>query len=590
MLISRPLPRAFGVLASETNHAADAALLEALPHLAPDAQTAAIDLLVRREHTPTLVNLVSRARTLEEHVRQRLIARIGGLHSAARAAMSSPAFEGRASAIELIVASEAGGLAYLLSDALRSRCHQTRDLAAVSLHEMTRRVLDQFDAAAGPDFAVRADSLAEALRTAVLRWELHLQPKVIEAALWMIERVEPAIAEKLAKPHGKLVHALNEIIEGATDPRLAAAVLRALRFPELRAAASRAIMRANSAPFVHALIHESWILIDAEVEHGLRWVPEGRWLEDWAGGLPGVDDRHAARWVRVAAAIGGSANRKVERLRALVDAPRPAVRREALWRLVEDSSEPATGVLRLIASRTGDELSAVAARECRRRQGPTPARAASSSFPGRPDNAATTLQALRQQLASADPLDRARGLRDAQESRLSRELIKEVYRLANDPDRVVRACAVTALVDIPGPTTTRLLRAALHDPDDRVQANAIEALDRLDAHDHVDSIRPKLESSNSRVRANAVRALLRVEVREAGAALLDMLEDPAEAQRIGALWVVERLQLRSVIQRVAELSRKDPDARVRKRALRVLSELTARPMTGGQRPLADVPL
>ncbi|UCC30575.1 MAG: HEAT repeat domain-containing protein, partial [Phycisphaerales bacterium] len=80
---------------------------------------------------------------------------------------------------------------------------------------------------------------------------------------------------------------------------------------------------------------------------------------------------------------------------------------------------------------------------------------------------------------------------------------------------------------------------------------------------------PKLGSPNNRVRANAVKSLLRTELRRAGKVLLDMLEDPSPATRLSALWVIERMQSRAALNRVGDMSRADPDERVRRRAKRV---------------------
>ena len=125
------------------------------------------------------------------------------------------------------------------------------------------------------------------------------------------------------------------------------------------------------------------------------------------------------------------------------------------------------------------------------------------------------------------------------------------------------------LAKLPGPTTSRILRAAADDQDERVQANAIEALEVLDSEDRRRCTEPKLESPNSRVRANAVKSLLRAELHQAGEILLDMLEDSSPAHRLSALWVVERLELRAVAGRLLDISQNDPDQRVKRRAARV---------------------
>jgi HEAT repeat protein len=567
----------------ERNRAADAALLEAMPTLDSSAQRSALDLLLRRDHMPTLLALVKTFQTMEEPLRGLIRQRAGALHSAIRAGIGSSAMEDRSAAIELIVAGGDTRLAYLLSDALGSACPRTREIAALSLHDLTRRTLEAIDAAPPSDrakLAACADHLGEALRAAVLRWETHFQPKALEAALWLIDRVEPAIAAKLREPHAKIAHMLGEMLSAAADPWLAAAVLRALAMPELRSSASRAVKRANTPRFMRALLHEAWVLADLDIDHGLRWVHEGPWLDAWAAELYALDDSDAARLPQMLGCLGGVPERKMQRFRAMLDAPRAAVRREVLWRLVADSSEAATTLLQLLASRTEDELARVADRECRRRQrraggtGVTkPAEDVAGTTDGNvPPDRRSAAQRVREKLNSQDALDRGKGLRMARKLALTSELAQEFYRLANDRDRVVRAAAISALTDLPGPTTTRILRAALNDPDDRVQANAIEALDRLNIQTCMESIRPKLGSDSSRVRANAVRALLRAEVREAGGVLLDMLEDPSQAQRISALWVIERLRLRSVLHRVMEMSRADADERVRRRAARILAE------------------
>ncbi len=611
MASARPLPPALKLLGTDPNRAVDAALLEALPHLDPDVQGPALDTLVQREHGPTLLALVVRVREFGEPFREQIIRRVGGLHSALRSTIGSTALEDRAAAIDLIVGGNDAALAYLLADALRSPCHRTRELAANGLHEMTRRMVDEeapSKSSTAPAASThRRHGIVEALRTAVSRWELHFQPKVLEAALWMGDQTEPAILEKLQAPHAKIAHMLAEILEGASDPRLAGAVLRALAVPALRAAAARAVTQGNKPPFLRALLRESWLLGDPELERGLRWVQEGPSLDHGSVDLPRLKEPEVNGLARIIAGVGGSQERKTANLHKMIETAHPIARRAALWRLIDDPGEKSTDVLRMIAARGGDELAPIAARELRRRTGDRTARppqpamlgrsADESPFPDawkefwndfaqlspaqRTDQAPRiraevqdAAQRIRAKLRAADAADRTRALQIAKTLGFLHETEDEVHRLVNDPDQVVRATSVSALSELPGPTTVRLLRAALNDPDERVQANAVEALDRLKVDDLATSLRAKLASPNSRIRANAVRALLRLEVREAGEVLLEMLEGPSTSDRASALWVIERLHLRSVLRRVADISRSDPDDRVRRRARRMVSELT----------------
>jgi hypothetical protein len=608
---SRPPPPALAFLAGERNRAADAALLEALPDLESHARSAAMDVLVRRAHAPTLAALVFRYGDYDEELRHLVSRRIGGLHAAARAAIGSGTFEDRAGAVELIRDSGEGKLAYLLADAVRSTCRQTRELAAGALYDMAARLLDRLSTQPPPTDAsvvnAQADGLAEAIRTAVQRWELHFQPKVLEAALWMAERVEAAVLEKLQEPQSKIVHVLSEMIEGASDPRLAGAVLRALAVPSLRPAAARAITHARNPLFIRALARRCWLLADREIEHGCRWVYEGPWVDDWLGEVRELADAEAAGVVRFLGAIGGPQEKRMERFRTLLDTRGEEVRRAVLWQVIGDPDKPATDLLTMIAARTGDEIAEIAARECRRRHRETPAQArprgdgvaeghvrAADAFAAffegfdrltptertkltaeLKDGVADVAGYVRAKCASASPIERCRAVRVAKVLGVLDEVAQEVQQLAHDGEAVVRSTAVGVLSDLPGPTTTRILRDAVNDPDARVQANAIEALDRLNVEDRLPYIKAKLSSPHSRVRANAVRALLRVELREAGEVLLDMLEDPSQAHRLSALWVIERMRLRSVLHRIVELSRGDPDERVRQRAQRVFRDLGA---------------
>jgi HEAT repeat protein len=190
-------------------------------------------------------------------------------------------------------------------------------------------------------------------------------------------------------------------------------------------------------------------------------------------------------------------------------------------------------------------------------------------------NETALLQQLAAKLVSPEPQDRAKGLRVVRAFGLGERLAEQVYRLVNDADAVVRSVAVALLGELGGATARRILRRCLDDPDPRVQANAIEAIDRLEVSAREEQLVRKLGAEHHRVRATAVAALLKMKVHQAGEVLLDMLENPARAQRIAALWVVERLELGSLLHRLEYLARRDPDLQVRRRASRVLRSTSA---------------
>lgn len=608
----RPLPRVFSLLTTERNRAVDDALIEALPHVEGAVRSAALDLLRKRARPESLATVIARCPCYDKTLQEAVLRRLGEFHAGVRRAIESTVFEERAAAIEAVAAAEDDTCAYLLADALRAHCPRTRELAAGAVHRMTASLLARRDAGMTPDDArvyhACAERWTEVLRTVVQFWETHMHAEALEAALWMIETVEPALLKKLSQSQNRIVHSLNEILESASDPRLAGFVLRALSIADLRTAAVLAITNARDPKFAGALIEEAWLLGDTAIEHGCRWVRDAAPIRDWIVGMAGIDARLAARAVRWIDATGGPREHTLTLLRDLSNADSDELRRAVVWRLVDDDTPGATELLTTIAARSHDPVGDIAARECRRRL-PLSARASPLGPPGgRGDALSATTRAfnrffeeydrltpaerdklarelaeavpdLSQRLAArldaANPLERTAALRMLPAFGLVAVQADRIYRCAHDADALVRSAALTLLGDLPGVTSQRLLRAALNDPDARVQATAVEMLERIDARGHAEPIRNKLDSSDNRVRANAIKALMRVELEKAGSALLEMLDDESHMHRVSALWVVERLRLPSVFDRIAAMSRDDADPRVRARARRVLRHLDA---------------
>ncbi|UCC32341.1 MAG: hypothetical protein JSU86_08665, partial [Phycisphaerales bacterium] len=397
---------------------------------------------------------------------------------------------------------DAGRLAYLLADAVRSRCRRTRELAAAGFYRMTAGLLHRLEtdptAEEVADLDVQADCLAEALATAVQRWEIHFQPKVLEAALWLGDRVEPAIKNKLHERRSKIARILNDILEGTSDPRLAGFLLRALAVPELRPAAARAISRARDGTLLRAMFIESWLLADAGIERGCRWIQGGQWLRQAVKVLFELDGAHLGGAVRFLAAVGGPHRRKIELFRELIGAGLAEIRCAVVWHLVHDKSEAATNLLNIVAMRPTDSIARMATREVRHRRSgaglavgtrQSALESISESTPHdvfdrywsqfddfSPDQRLEAGNAigphvpdlgtlLRGKLASGEPLDRARALRMVSSLGLVTGLEESVRHLAHDPEPVVRSLAIGMLVELPGPTTERVLRAAVNDPE-----------------------------------------------------------------------------------------------------------------------------
>ncbi|MHC4696331.1 MAG: HEAT repeat domain-containing protein [Planctomycetota bacterium] len=611
-MAGRSLPSVFRFLADEENVAVDAALAEALPHLDRAVQPAALELLIERDHLRSQVSLVGGFAESDGPLRTLVAQHVGDLFGAVRATIDSPVFEHRTGAIELIVETRCGPLMYLLADALRHRCQRTRDLAAGGLRGMTAGLLNSFDNE--PDageiaaLSTLAEGLAEALGRAVLTWEIHRRREALEAALWLSDRVGGVIRKKLEEPRTKIAHAICEILDGASDPRLAGFALRGLTMAPLRASAVGAIGRATNATFKRAVVAQSWLLVDVEVERACRRIRDSRWLHQSIDDLLGLGGSEGAAAVRLLGATGGSHDRKIELFRDLERAGSVEIQAAVVWQLVNDDSDAATDLLATLGGRCPGEMERIVAHELDRRvrcpradaQRPHPELPADASahLAARraferyweeferlaPDElgvlteamreiAGGVLVAVREKLSSGRARERCRALRVARALGLAEKLEEQIYGLGHDPDPVVRSTGVATLADLPGATSRRILRQALNDRDERVQANAIEALEMLGEEALLADTASKFTSPNARIRANAVKSLLCLELQDAGEALVEMLGDSSRTHRISALWVVERLGLKAVLGRVRQISQDDPDSQVRKRARRVLHRL-----------------
>ncbi|HUU85738.1 MAG TPA: HEAT repeat domain-containing protein [Phycisphaerae bacterium] len=604
-------PPVYALLTGQPNLAADAALIEALPDLEPELQEVALDTLIARARDGGLAELVGRFSEFDEHVRESIVARINGLYAGVRLAIADERVAFQVSAVELIRRSGQCKLTYLLVDALRSRSvdRQARELAAAALNEVTADyVARRAWGAADTDEATALDRdgayLARALRRAIECWELHFRGEVLLAAVWLGDRLEEVLLAKATAARSRFARALIETIYGGYNPqdgRLASFALRALKSPQLRTEMGKRLASCRHPDFVQALIDESWLLADPRIARAFQRVHQLAWLdpvEEWLLEMP-ADRAEGA--LRLIAAAGLKAEEKTAAYAELLSAGGPAIQEAAFWRLVEIEADAATDVLRALARRGDGRLAAVAGRELEHRGGGEDERATADDSAGESSadgesrafsnfwltfdelddeaqrkagaalaNGTDGLPAhLGRRLASAEPRDRARALRMARVLEMGAALAEQVYRAANDADAVVRSSAAALLGDIGGATTRRILRRLLDDPDPRVQANAIEAIDRMEVPQRDEQFLPKLEAPHHRVRATAVAALLRMQVQQAGEVLLDMLEDRSRAHRIAALWVVERLQLGSLLYRLEHLAQHDPDKQVQRRARRV---------------------
>jgi HEAT repeat protein len=149
----------------------------------------------------------------------------------------------------------------------------------------------------------------------------------------------------------------------------------------------------------------------------------------------------------------------------------------------------------------------------------------------------------------------------------------QVISLCGHADPRIASMAVRLVGRLEDPRLRELLEAAAQHNDPRVRANAIESMEDLHIADKSSQVLEMLNSRHARERANAIKALGQFNFGTARECLARMLNDPNPLHRMSALWVVSQLNLTEVMRQVSNVARKDPNARVRRRAAEMIETL-----------------
>jgi hypothetical protein len=105
----------------------------------------------------------------------------------------------------------------------------------------------------------------------------------------------------------------------------------------------------------------------------------------------------------------------------------------------------------------------------------------------------------------------------------------------------------------------------------------VEAMAALHIARSSQQVLAMLHSRHNRERANAIKAISEFDFVTARECLVRMLGDPNPLHRMSALWVVEQLQFPELVRQVSTVGRRDPNARIRKRATEMLDLLSGNP-------------
>lgn len=617
-------PNIHDLLATVQGEAVDHALLTALPTVDGAGQQRIADALLARGMPAGLRGLIENFHILDESLRNRVLEQPEGRFRVLRESFQSREDQVRINVMEIIRRGRMYRAAYLLDTGLHDRSPLIRRAAAETLCTLAERLLEDQPTCI-PDerlgdlspeqvhsymrhlVAQREDrrQLVAAIEAGLHCFNLHLHPKVVEAAMWFIEDMGSSFWQILTAPASRTLHVATSILQEPLAPRLAAFAMNAMAYSEFRPHVVNALATCKDPSFLTAWLRQSWQLGQHRVARGMAAIKELACADEHGKvlmQLPADALRHAACWIN---ATGIPEDQKLLLLRELRQQDDPEVRRSAVWGLTRCADDRALLPLRGIAVSGDPELAPMARLQMARRR---PAsftlsdllklamgQAVDISQAGRipepqtleeywtqfdemPEEArrqigrelyARTPRArgvICKWLADPDTGTRVKALRMITALNLAAELSEQLYQLSHASEPEVRSAAVMALGQLPNPTSKRILRNALSDQDRRVQANAVEAFDTATDEQAAETLLPLLASPDNRVRANAVKALLKLGVRQAAETLLRMLNDSNRAQRVSALWLVDHMGLVTLASRIVNMARSDADAQVRVRA------------------------
>ncbi len=624
-----PIPAALVKLLMETaNLAADDALMAVLPGADVVRATQMVEILLSRRGGEGARQLITVFHTLGATQRGQILRSVERLEDALRSSMASRGERTRLNCIEVVQQSGAGRLAYIVCPGLSDESAAVREAAGGALIELSARQVARRPEAIGlPGAAPREESappewreasrrwaeemraLCQAVRQAAQRFRVHRRIEAVRAAMILAPDGAEELGELFKPGRGGVAFEALRALEQQPEARLAEFAHWALRQVPLRPGTARVISRCRAEAFMRAWFAAGPELEDAGLRWGLRSIHRLTWLEDDAGALRQLPVEVLPRAVGMIDRMGLPETVKYKLMRTIVFGEPNAAQAGALAAMLRLGEPELMRDLRTIAS-WGDEVLSAAAAEALRQRSSAKVRAteATAGVEAGPAERGPWAELDRycEDFAVADEAalyERGEALKANRGALLAgvaararsasvarRRQIIEIIRylelesalepvlaqLARDVDAIVRSGAVAALGGAaPSVVTRRILREALHDEDGRVRANAVEALtaqgwtEDLAPHEHL------LRERDHRVRGTAVLGFLRAGNRLGGTELLRMLEDADRAHRISALWVVERMRLQSVSERIRRLAEADPDPVIRRRADHVVGALAS---------------
>jgi len=616
---SKQVARAYQLLADSRNTAADAALAEALPYLDSTQREWALDILIQRAQSPSLLIVVSHFTAFDEAGKCDIIKRINLLGDPIRRCIEGDNLQARLSAIELIDQSADYRSAYLLALASGNRCAKTGRAAADALLALATGL--DADKPIDEMHARQAHMMVDAIRQALMVWTVHFRGEVLLAATLLCEYFEDEFLEMIAAPRTQLLRAIENLLIAARHTIPARFFYVALRSPVLGLTAAALAARAEDKT-IDRILNESWMTADPRIAKACVRIRDckpftDRLFDDEL--RPDVATSLTRRVMRLVSISGASPEQRAALLGKYARGADSEVARDAFWRLCDLNCHDSTQILRAVAQRTDDPLARFAKLEIRRRESNQQQSARpETEFGAEPSSAFDAFNEFWRQFESLESEDRRRigramfetspeyahllksrlGSSSAHDVLLALSMVDQcagasrfatqIRGMAGHSDPHVRAKAVHILGHINTAESHQALYLAMDDTDERVAANAVDAIDRLRIPDRARRLESKLNASQRRVKTAAIKALLRLRVRNAAIALIKLLHSNDPPDRLAGIWVANELGLGSVASSLEAMAKNDPDPAVRRRARAAVhgaAATAAQPPSGGDSTL-----
>jgi len=591
----------------------DHAIAEALPTADPAARDRAVDILLQRGQLPGLIGLVRYYDGFTAEQQQRILDKLADLEPALRSVAGSADRQGRTNVVTIIGRTGAVQLSYLLAQMLRVSDSRLTRSAATELLRMARRSIPAaYDTA--PESRRRHAFVLNAVIDACACFHQHRRRDVLLASLCFVPHVDPRLVHHTLNRKAAAFPALGEAIAQADHPISCRALLPLAGVEGMLEPVVRGLAQGRAGENLGLVLRFAHLVAAPPVRFAVRHVRRADHLLPTHARFDRMDTattRRVPRWITTLsidpelrvqglamAAAHADALTRLASLRELI-AERggeaddfiatlcfdheAAIARLALRHLIRRRWR---GLGRLIVRLMASDHESIR-RMAERQLGPvgfnrywvnwdamspatrlTAGRALMKIDPSFNRN-------LDRKLAAASADDRLQAImmvRHLQQSDYHEEALLD---LSHDRDSRVASAAVGALGKLgDSERAVRAVQDALRHRDDRVRANAVESLQQMKRTAQVQQELGQIASGpGNRSRATAIRALMQLPTAEAVEHLERMLADDDESHRISALWVVERMGLATLIESVAKLATHDNDAKVRRRAGRVVRDI-----------------